>query len=322
MPLARKPSADIGRTLNLHALLTVAVGVLALAIRLWGLEGQSVTMDEVTELAFAKQSIPAIVGAQDGFPPLYHLLLKGWLAVLGPETARWFSVLCGMLLIGVVWRIGRMVGGSATAWAAALLTAISPIHVWYAQEARANALFYLCAVLTVWLFSRAMLENRQRDWAWYGLSAIAGLYAAPLPSSSPVFATSGYMTGVVAYLPGEGLAAAPAAQSASRRTSNSGTGCDPSRGPGGSAVLADLRSAMGRRSGRPAARRATNLRKAAAHCRIAGSGAVRRSRVVMARCVPVRGGDRRPADMWSAGSILAAAQTSLPPSGYCSDSFS
>ncbi len=133
-------------------------------------------MDEVTELALAAKSLGDIVGAHDGFPPLYHLVLKGWLAVLGPETARWFSVLCGMLLLPVVWQLGRMVGGTTTAWAAALLVTISPIHVWYAQEARANALFYLFAVLNVWLFARAMLENRRGDWVWYGMSAIVGLY--------------------------------------------------------------------------------------------------------------------------------------------------
>ena len=175
--MARKATLGVQfRTPNLQTLLTVAVGILALSLRLCGLEDQSMTMDEVTELTLARRSVPDIVGAQDGFPPLYHLLLKGWLATLGPETARWFSVLCGMMLIVVVWQIGRIVGGSTTAWAAAILTAISPINVWYAQEARSNALFYLCALLSVWFFARAMLENRGRDWAWYGVSAIVGLY--------------------------------------------------------------------------------------------------------------------------------------------------
>ena len=162
---------------NLHILLTIAVGMLALAIRLCGLESQSLTMDEVAELSQVRQSVADIVRSQDGFPPLYLLVLKGWLATFGPESARLFSVLCGMLLIPVVWHIGRMVGGSTTAWAAAFLTGISPIHVWYAQEARANAFFHLLAVLSIWLFLRAMRGNRGRDWAWYGLSAIAGLYS-------------------------------------------------------------------------------------------------------------------------------------------------
>jgi hypothetical protein len=164
------------RPSNIHILLTIAVGVLALGIRLWGLESQSLTMDEVAELNLVRQSVPDIIRSQDGFPPLYLLLLKGWLAIVGPGSARLLSVLCGMLLIPAVWHIGRMVGGSTAAWAAAFLTAISPIHVWYAQEARANALFYLFAVLSLWLFLRAMRGIRGRDWAWYGLSAIAGLY--------------------------------------------------------------------------------------------------------------------------------------------------
>jgi hypothetical protein len=164
------------RSSKLTVVLSIAVAGLALAVRLCGLRRQSLTMDEVRELALARQSISDLALRADGFPPLYQILLKGWLAVLGPEAGRSFSVLCGMLIVAVVWRLGRLVGGVSTGWAAALLVAISPIHVWYAQEARANALFYLLAVLSIWLFLSAMHRTRGRDWAWYALSAIAGLY--------------------------------------------------------------------------------------------------------------------------------------------------
>jgi hypothetical protein len=164
------------RTRRLNVLLAVAVGALALAVRVWGLEAQSFTMDEVADLDFVRQSVSRIIPAQDGFPPLYQLILKGWLAVMGPESARWFSVLCGLLLIPVVWHLARMVGGTTTAWAAAFLVAVSPLHVWYSQEARANVLFHLVAVSCVWLFVRAVRSDRIADWSWYALSAVVGLY--------------------------------------------------------------------------------------------------------------------------------------------------
>jgi 4-amino-4-deoxy-L-arabinose transferase-like glycosyltransferase len=134
-------------------------------------------MDEVGEVALARQPVRHIVFAQDGFPPLYHLLLRCWIGLLGPDAARWFSVLCGMLLVAVVWRLGRLAGGTTTAWVAAALVAISPIHIWYSQEARANMLFYFLAVLTAWLFFRAIETNRPRDWLLYGLGAGAGMYS-------------------------------------------------------------------------------------------------------------------------------------------------
>jgi hypothetical protein len=82
-----------------------------------------------------------------------------------------------MMIIPVAWHLGRLVGGYATAWIAAFLAAISPLQVWYAQEARANALYYLLAVSCVFFFSMAMIENRRLAWSGYGLSAAAGLYS-------------------------------------------------------------------------------------------------------------------------------------------------
>jgi mannosyltransferase len=149
--------------------------VLALALRLWGLSSESLVQDEVYELNLVKQSVAAVVQDQDGFPPLYQLLLRVWLAAF-PDNPRLFSVLCGMLTIPVVWQIGALAGGLASAATAAFLVSISPIHIWCAQEARAYALFYLLATLAVLLFIRAMLNNRFRDWLYYGLVSIAGLY--------------------------------------------------------------------------------------------------------------------------------------------------
>ncbi len=167
-PAASRPKNSV--------LLVVTLGLLAVGLRLWHLNSQSATMDEVAELFLVSRTATEIIHTQDGFPPLYHLLLKGWLAVLGPDTARWLSVLCGLALIPVIWHLGKLIGGTRTAWIAAFLAAISPVHVWYAQEARANVLFYFLVVSAVYFFFRVMEEARRRDWMWYGVTALLGLY--------------------------------------------------------------------------------------------------------------------------------------------------
>jgi uncharacterized membrane protein len=150
---------------------------LALALRVWGLQDQSLTMDEVTELRIAKQSFNDIVRTPDGFPPLYHLLLDGWLQLFGTDTsARWLSLVIGLLTIPVMWRLGLQVGGPLVGWGSALLLAISPLHVWYSQEGRAYALYLLWAALTIWIFFRARSTDEPRDWAWYGGAVLGGLY--------------------------------------------------------------------------------------------------------------------------------------------------
>jgi mannosyltransferase len=154
-----------------------AILVVALALRVWGLQAQSFTMDEVSELRIAKESPAAIIVESDGFPPFYHLLLHRWLPVFGGDSsARWLSVVCGLVTVWAMWRLGRLIGGTAVGLIAAALLATSPIHVYYSQEARAYALFFLLAVIAIWLFLRARSSDTPRDWTWFGAASVLGLY--------------------------------------------------------------------------------------------------------------------------------------------------
>ena len=138
---------------------------------------QSFSMDEMTELAAVQQGLGAVIAAADGFPPLFGVLLHWWLEIAGtPEAARWFSVVIGLLAIPVIYQLGRLVGGQRVGELSALLLAISPIHVWYSQEARAYALFFLVALVALWRYEVARRSDRAADWAWYGAACIAGLY--------------------------------------------------------------------------------------------------------------------------------------------------
>ena len=70
---------------------------------LWGDEGWS--------FYFALLSLPQLLTltALDIHPPLYYILLKGWLFIFGPgpEEARFLSVLFGTALIPVVGILGQ-----------------------------------------------------------------------------------------------------------------------------------------------------------------------------------------------------------------------
>lgn len=155
----------------------LAILALGLALRLWHLETQSLTMDELTELEIARNSLPEIVRTADGFPPLFSLLLRGWLRLLGTEqAARAFSALLGVLALPLMWLLGREVGGERVGLIAAFLLAISPIHVWYSQEVRAYGLCFVVAILTCWRYAVARRTGRRRDWLLYASAAGVGLF--------------------------------------------------------------------------------------------------------------------------------------------------
>lgn len=106
----------------------------------------------------AAQAVPnlLVVTAADIHPPLYYLLLKAWLFIVGtgPEEARLFSVLAGTLLIPGVGLLGwRLFDRTAGIFAAAI-TAIMPLAVYYSQEVRMYGLVTLLGVLAAYFFIR------------------------------------------------------------------------------------------------------------------------------------------------------------------------
>ena len=86
-----------------------------------------------------------LVPQGDPHPPFYYSLLKLWTALAGQSEAglRGLSVLFAAATVPVVYLAGRTLGGARDgAWtgaAAALLFALSPLHLHYAQEARPYA---------------------------------------------------------------------------------------------------------------------------------------------------------------------------------------
>lgn len=148
----------------------------ALAVRLAGLNFESFSMDEVTDLRIARLPVQQIVRLADGFPPLYHLLLKGWLMVWGtPLAARWLSVLLGLVTVYAVYQLALATAGRPAAIAGSMLIAISPLHVWFAQESRAYALALPLAAVALWRFHRALTTNMRRDWLIYAGVALAAV---------------------------------------------------------------------------------------------------------------------------------------------------
>ena len=90
-----------------RGLAIACVMVLAALLRVWGLQSQSLTMDEIADISSASQSLGSVIHVRDGFPPLYGLLVHGWLAAFpGEANVRWLSVILGVLSVAAIWRLG------------------------------------------------------------------------------------------------------------------------------------------------------------------------------------------------------------------------
>lgn len=162
---------------NRGLLTLLAILCVATVLRGWNLPAQSFNVDEVYEVTAARETVSDLIYAVDSMPPLFPLVLKGWLAVVGTDAAaRWLSVLFGVLSIVCLWGAVREAAGERAALVSAAVAAVSPFHIYYSQLVRAYMLYMLLAALAAWMLIRALQDNRLRDWAAFALAAIAGMY--------------------------------------------------------------------------------------------------------------------------------------------------
>jgi len=152
----------------------------AFALRVFRLDAQSLWWDEIAPIAIAQLPFPEwlVPVFQDrGHPPGLYFLLSLWTPLgTGEFFVRFLSVIGGTLSVAIAAKIGAIVGGWRVGGITALLMAVSPFYIWYAQESRMYAPLILAAVASSWAF--LALLHRPRGSVAFGLflSDVFGLY--------------------------------------------------------------------------------------------------------------------------------------------------
>lgn len=175
-----------------HITPILSIVALALALMLHGLAADSFWGDEILTASFAGQSPLAVIRwtTTDIHPPFYYLLAGAFTRLTVGEvpptaTSDWLwrfpSVVAAVLTVAVTYRLAfHLVPPGQrrrAALSAALLLAVAPVVIKYAQEARMHALFMLLAALSTLLLFRAMARpTRRRRWLAYGLTLAATIY--------------------------------------------------------------------------------------------------------------------------------------------------
>ena len=159
------------RWLTIAALLAFAA-----LTRVWRLGHQNIWLDEVASWTDASYPLSQLLAsvARDVHPPLYYLMLKGWMSLAGdgPVALRAPSVACGILAVLLSWLLGRRWLTGPTRSAALAWIVLSPHLVFFSQEARMYAPA-TAAVLAACLAYRRWIESQCRS-----IGALAGYAAA------------------------------------------------------------------------------------------------------------------------------------------------
>ena len=165
-------SARDGDRLKIGLILAVALGV-----RLVGLAAHDFWYDEALEVVRDRLPWPRILlfsGGPD--PPLFRLLMSPLARWSSSEAVlRVPSVLFSLATIVLVHRWLVRLGDARLALATAVLLAVAPVQVYYAQEVSQYALAGMMAAATLLAMQMVLDGGAVRDWLALGAASVLAL---------------------------------------------------------------------------------------------------------------------------------------------------
>ena len=133
----------------------LAVLLLALILRCYHLDAQSVGGDDLLGAFFALDSLDCFLkqfhiyaAEYNSFPFVMQFFASGFLGG-GEIGGRRFSVLMGVVAVALMYALGRRLAGPRVGLFGALLMAISPEHIFYSQSFSAYPLVEVLALVSM-----------------------------------------------------------------------------------------------------------------------------------------------------------------------------
>jgi uncharacterized membrane protein len=158
--------------------LLLLISLVAFALRVLGLERQSLWRDEVDVLLFATRPIEQLLatfGKSGENGPLYFLAMRPWLAVAGHTefALRFPASALGTLTVPLSFVLAVRLAGRQAALVTALLAATAPYLLWYGQDAKMYAAVTALVLAALYLTVRA--AGSRTRWPWVALYAATSL---------------------------------------------------------------------------------------------------------------------------------------------------
>lgn len=171
------------------------LALLAFAWRVDALDRQSLWRDEVDAIYFATRALSetlrmAVSPGQNGV--LYFLALRPWFDMVGSSefALRFPSAAAGALGVLLTFQVARRLlplQGPPTAtphrdafqsvpWLAALLLAVNPYQLWYAQEGKMYAVITALVLAATWWWLEGIRRGSWRPWLAYWLTVTLAMY--------------------------------------------------------------------------------------------------------------------------------------------------
>ena len=162
-------------------------------MRLIGIASRPIWYDEAFAILFSEKGpgqmlygtlAPTGVGSADIHPLGYYTLLWSWMKIFGESliAVRMLSILAGTASVALVYLIAVELFDPKTAKTAALLMALAPFQIHYAQEIRMYAFLALWLLIATYAYLRGSASGKWRWWIVFGITAALAQYTHNLAS--------------------------------------------------------------------------------------------------------------------------------------------
>ena len=150
-------------------------------LRLFRVDYKGLWFDEIGQVAMASaNSISNVIAGSNTHlaPPLDYIILHLFIKLGGSSdfVVRMPSVIWGILAIPLLYYFARYMFNKKVAFVATFLLTISPMHIWYSQEARMYSLFMFLSLLSLTFFILAIEKKKTYFWIGFIISMVLNLY--------------------------------------------------------------------------------------------------------------------------------------------------
>jgi uncharacterized membrane protein len=158
--------------------------LLATIVRFFGLSRRPFDGDEGVIIQIAGSSLSHLwqTFTTDVHPPLFHLLT--WLSIhlfgLSEFSVRLISVLSGIGIVFVLYKLTNHFFGRKAAFLIGLLAALSPYLLFYSQESRMYSLFTLTTLAATWQWLLYLEKKDQKNGLYWVIWLTASLWTQHL----------------------------------------------------------------------------------------------------------------------------------------------
>ncbi|MBU1628079.1 glycosyltransferase family 39 protein, partial [bacterium] len=163
----------IEKSRTIILMIIIFIGIIS---RLYNLGQNSYWYDEASSIILA-QHISTIHKQLGTDAPLFFVLLNLWLYLGKSEfILRLLPALIGILTLPLLFYIFRNIVDAKTAFYATAFLALSPFHIYYAQELRGYTLLPFLFLLCTHFFIRALKRSKRADWLLFSIFSALSLY--------------------------------------------------------------------------------------------------------------------------------------------------